>query len=209
MNTIDREVSQAVKNLSTLDRKAVPTASAMAVNRIAMRARSRSIKATSKEVKITQSILRDRVRVTKATHRSPVAYIRVKRHGVPAIAIGTARTQIKRKRGRMMISAERRDRRGRYKKREFAGYTSIRVGRHKFDNAFLQKMPSGAWHIMQRTSEARYPIKVCRVPIAEPITRAFKKNSEELMKTDMKKEIASAMKHRLRLIIRRGAARGN
>jgi hypothetical protein len=83
------------------------------------------------------------------------------------------------------------------------------VGRHRFDNAFLQKLKNGRWHIMQRTSDARYPIKVCKVPIVNEITKAFKKHSDELIRTDMKKELASAMQQQVRLVIRREVGRGN
>ncbi|WP_261890298.1 phage tail protein [Vibrio cortegadensis] len=42
MNNLDRELTQAVNNLSALQKSAVPKASAMAINRVATRAISRS-----------------------------------------------------------------------------------------------------------------------------------------------------------------------
>ncbi|MGI2897390.1 phage tail protein, partial [Vibrio alginolyticus] len=38
MNELDRQLATAVKNLSALDEKAVPSAASMAINRIAKRA---------------------------------------------------------------------------------------------------------------------------------------------------------------------------
>jgi len=209
MSNLDRELAQAVKNLSALQTSAVPKASAMAINRVAIRAISRSVIDTAKAVRIKQKVIRPRASVKKATGKMPVAYVRVRRFDVPAISIDTARTQIRRKRGQLQISRVNRGRNGRYQKREIAGNTAIVVGRHRFDNAFLQKLKNGRWHIMQRTSDARYPIKVCKVPIVNEITRAFKKHSDELIRTDMKKELASAMQQQVRLVIRREVGRGN
>ncbi|EKO3874573.1 phage tail protein [Vibrio metschnikovii] len=206
---IDQQLAQAVKNLSSLQSSAVPKASAMAINRVAQRAIVHSVKDTSKTVKVKQKTIRKRATISKATAKKPVAYVRVSRADIPAISIDTARTQIKRKRGKMQVSRGSRDGRGRYLKRSISGNTSIVVGRHRFPNAFLQRLKNGRWHIMQRTSESRYPIKVCKVPIAVEITTAFQRNSQRLMKTDMPKELSSAMQQQVRLIVRRGAARGN
>ncbi|HHK8526225.1 TPA: phage tail protein [Vibrio parahaemolyticus] len=207
-NQFDRELAQAVKNLSSLSEKAVPIASAMAINRIATRATSRSSKDTAKEVRVTQKLIRERARIIKATSRKPVAYVRVRGHNLPAIAIGQARTQIKSRKGVLQVSSAQRNQKGRFVKRSVSGNTAIRVGRHKFENAFLQKLPNGKWHIMQRTTEARYPIKVCSIPISQPIERHFKRHSSSLMKSDMPKELKYAMGQGVRLYIRREVGRG-
>lgn len=206
---LDRDLVRAVKNLSALQESAVPKASAMAINRIATRAISRSVKDTAQAVRIKQKVIRPRASVYKASAKRPVAYVRVRRYDVPAISIDTARTQIRQKKGKYMVSKAVRGKNGRFQKRELAGNTAIVVGRHKFENAFLQKLQNGRWHIMQRTSDARYPIKVCKVPIVREITRAFEKHSQSLMKTDMPKELVSAMKQQVRLVVRREVGRGN
>jgi hypothetical protein len=210
MNELDRQLATAVKNLSALDEKAVPRASSMAINRIASRAISHSVKETSKVVKVQQKVIRRYARVSKkASPTQPVAYVRVRRNDIPAIHIGDARTQIRRKKGRYQVQSATRGRDGRYTKREVSGFTSIRVGKHKFDNAFLQKLENGKWHIMQRTSDARYPIKMCAIPIKNEITTAFETNSKKLMNTDMPKELSYAMGQQIRLVIRREVGRGN
>jgi hypothetical protein len=209
MNSIDRDLALAVKNLSSLQKNAVPKASAMAVNRIATRAISRSVKDTAQAVQIKQKVIRPRATITRATQNRPVAYVRVRRFDVPAISIDTARTQIRRKRGQFLVSQAQRGSNGRYGKRQYSGYTAIKVGRHKFQNAFLQKLKNGRWHIMQRTSDRRYPIQVCKVPIVTQITTAFNKHSQALIQSDMKKELSSAMAQQVRLVIRRDVGRGN
>ncbi|MEJ2766977.1 phage tail protein [Photobacterium sp. MCCC 1A19761] len=209
MNQIDRQLAQAVKNLASLQGSAVPKASAMAINRVATRAISRSVKDTAKAVRIKQKVIRPRATIKKASSKMPVAYVRVRRFDVPAISIDTARTQIRRRQGRMQVSGVSRNSRGRFSQRQHSGNTAIVVGRHKFPNAFLQRLKNGRWHIMQRTSDSRYPIQVCKVPIVNEITRAFKQHSKKLMKTDMPKELSSAMGQQIRLIVRREAGRGN
>lgn len=69
MNSIDRELAVAVKNLSSLQSNAVPKASAMAINRVAARAVSRSVKDTAKAVRIKQKVIRPRASITKKGHR--------------------------------------------------------------------------------------------------------------------------------------------
>lgn len=206
---INRSLVHATKNLEILSKSAVPGASSMAINRVVTRAVSRSVKQTAKEVRVKQKVIRPRVRVQKASAKKPVAYVRVRRFDIPAISIDTARTQIRRRRGKFMVSQAVRGRNGRYQKREHAGKTAIKVGRHRFENAFLQRLKNGRWHIMQRTSDSRYPIQVCKVPIVQPITRAFRHHSQELYRTDMPKELQSAIGQKIRLEIRKGAARGN
>ncbi len=210
MNELDRQLATAVKNLSALDEKAVPRASSMAINRIATRAISHSVKDTSKAVKVQQKIIRRYARVSKkASPKQPVAYVRVRRTDIPAIYIGEARTQIRRKKGRYQVQSATRGNDGRYNKRDISGFTSIKVGKHKFNNAFLQKLENGKWHIMQRTSDARYPIKMCAIPIYKEITSAFETNCSRLIDKDMPKELMYAMGQQVRLIVRREVGRGN
>lgn len=210
MNEFDKQLTVAVKNLSALDKKAVPRASAMAINRVAKRAISHSVKDASKAVRLQQKIIRRYARVSrKATAKNPEANVRVRRTDIPAIYIGTARTQIRKRRGHYQVQRANRSSDGRYAKREISGFTSIKVGKHSFENAFLQKLKNGKWHIMQRTSDKSYPIKVCAIPINKEITSAFETNSKKLMKTDMPKELSYAIGQQIRLVIRREVGRGN
>ncbi|WP_417814570.1 phage tail protein [Thalassospira alkalitolerans] len=209
MSTIDDQLALAVKNLAGLQKSAVPRASAMAINRVATRAVVYSIKDAAKAIKVTQKVIKPRATVRRASAKRPVAYVRVRRNDLPAISIGTARTQVKRKKGRMQVSSAVRGERGRFAKRTLSGNTAIVVGRHKFENAFIQQLKNGRWHIMQRTSDRRYPIQVCKVPVSAEITSAFERHSARLMKSDMPKELASAMQQQVRLVVRRGAVRGN
>lgn len=203
MNNLDRQLATAVKNLSALDEKAVPRASAMAINRIVKRVISRSVKETSKEVDIQQKVIRKYVRISeRANPKKPESKVSLKRNGVNLTFIPKARNQIKRNRQSYKSRYEKQRQRSRK-------YSTIKVGKHKFDNAFLQKLSNGRWRIMQRSSDLRYPIELAKVPIATEITRSFVKNSNQLMQTDMPKELSYAIGQQIRLVIRRDVSRGN
>lgn len=208
MNELDRQLATAVKNLSALDEKAVPRASSMAINRIATRAISHSVKDTSKAVKVQQKSSDVTPEYPKSFAKAACCLCSSEAYRHPSYSHREARTQIRRK-GRYQVQSATRGKDGRYNKRDISGFTSIKVGKHKFDNAFLQKLENGKWHIMQRTSESRYPIKLCAIPIKNEITTAFEANSKKLMKTDMPKELTYAMSHQIRLVIRREVGRGN
>ncbi|MEY8204883.1 MAG: phage tail protein [Bermanella sp.] len=203
MTAIDKEVARAITNLNSISKTAVPRAGAQAINRVTKRVITHAIRDTSKDIAVTQKIIRKRVKQVKAKATRPVSFINLRRGDIPAISIGTARTQIKREGGNFLAGGSRRNSRGQFSKREHSGNTSIRVGRHVFKNAFLQKLKNGRWHIMERSSEARYPIKVASIPLAVPMTRRFKAHSQNLIYTDLPKELRSALKQQLRLIIKR------
>lgn len=203
MSYIDKELAQAINNLNRVSKTAVPKATSQSLNRVSKRIISRSVKDTANELKVTQKLVRTRVKHVKATARKPVSYIKLHRGKIPAIAIGAARTQVVRKRGQNLVSAVQRDKRGRYSQRQYSGNTSIKVGRYTFKNAFLQKLSNGRWHIMQRTNDPRYPIEVVALPLVKPITTAFQTHSQRLLASDMPKELKANLNNQLRLILKR------
>ncbi|ELO1825461.1 phage tail protein [Vibrio cholerae] len=203
MNHIDKQLANAVNNLRILDEKAVPRASAMAINRIVKRVISRSVKEVSQEVDIQQKVIRKYVRLTeRANQANPEAKVTLKRSGVNLTFITKAQNQVKRNRQAYKLSKEQ----NRLRRRK---YSTIRVGQHKFENAFIQQLDNGRWRIMQRSSSSRYPIKLAKVPISTEITRTVVNNSVQLMKSDMPKELASAIGQQIRLLVKKGASRGN
>ncbi|MEY8206096.1 MAG: phage tail protein, partial [Bermanella sp.] len=182
---------------------AVPRATAQAINRVTKRVVTLVVRDVAKEVKVPQKLIRQRLKHVKALYRRPVGYIHAARSRIPAIALGVARTQIRRQRGQFLVSQAGRNKQGRFTQRQHAGNTSIRVGRHVFPNAFLQKLKNGKWHIMHRSTDARYPIDVAAIPIAEPITRAVNKHANTVLQKHLPKELEAALKQQLRLVIKR------
>lgn len=79
----------------------------------------------------------------------------------------------------------------------------LRIGPFRFPGAFIQQLENGHWHVMRRTSRPRYPIEVVSIPLAAPLTTAFKDELPKLMESDMPKELRASLKNQLRLILKR------
>lgn len=72
-------LEQAIENLNSISKTAVPRASAQAVNRVANRAVSRSVAVVSKDTRVPRKLVKQRARVKRATVNKPRALIRVNR----------------------------------------------------------------------------------------------------------------------------------
>lgn len=179
-------LEQAIANLNSISKTAVPRASSQAVNRIAVRAIGRSSSVVSKDTRIQRKLIMQRSRLKKASVNNPVATLRVNRGDLPAIKLGAARVQLSRRIGRKNGSG-----------------SVLKIGRFSFPGAFIQQLANGRWHVMRRTGKARYPIEVVKIPLSVPLTDAFRDQLPKLMETDMPKEMASALKNQLRIIIKR------
>lgn len=181
-------LKQALNNLHELDRQLVPRALAQAVNRVARRVITRCTREVAKETSAPQKLVRQRVRLRPAMpgHADPTARLVVNRGDLPAINLGTARLQLSR---RKTVS-------GRHG-------SVLKIGRFTFRNAFIQQLANGRWHVLQRTSRSRYPVQVVKVPLSGPLTESYQKQSRQLMETDMPRELAAALKHQLRLYLRK------
>lgn len=70
-------LEQAIENLNSISKTAVPRASAQAVNRVANRAVSRSVAVVSKDTRVPRKLVKQRARVKRATVNRPRALIRV------------------------------------------------------------------------------------------------------------------------------------
>ena len=51
--------------------------------------------------------------------------------------------------------------------------------------------------------ENRYPIDVVKIPMAVPLTTAFKQNIERIRRERLPKELGYALQHQLRMVIKR------
>lgn len=179
-------LEQAIDNLNGISKTAVPRASAQAVNRVAGRAVSRSVRVVAKDTRVPQKLVRQRARIRKATSRKPRALIRVNRGNLPAIKLGVASVKLSRR------------------KRDKYGVRSVlAVGRFRFPGAFIQQLKNGRWHILRRTTKSRHPIEVVSIPLAVPLTEAFRQELPKLMDSDMPKELRASLKNQLRLILKR------
>lgn len=179
-------LEQLISNLDAVSKTAVPRAESQAVNRVASRAMSRSASEVSKKTRVPLKLVKGRAKLKKASPNRPIATIRVKRGNLPAINLGPVRLQVSRRNGA----------------RGGAG-SVLKVGRFSFPGGFVQQLSNGRWQVMRRTSKARYPIEVVKIPMAAPLTQAFMEQSRALIKSDMPKELASALNNQLRLVLKR------
>lgn len=177
-------IDKLTTTLDILDKKAIPRASNMAINRVATRVVSRSVSSVAKETKVPRKLVAQRVKLKKAFGERRTAVIKVNRGNLPVIKLGNARMQLSRK---------KRDR--------HATGSVLKVGKFTFRGAFIQQLKNGKWHVMQRSTKSRYPIDVVKIPMSAPLTEAFTQNSNDLMQSDMGKEFSQALKRQMMLIV--------
>lgn len=180
-----RGLEQAIANLNSISKTAVPRASSQAVNRIAVRAIGRSSSLVSRDTRVPRKLVIQRSKLKKASVNNPVATLRVNRGDLPAIKLGAARIQLSRRIGRTRDAD-----------------SVLKIGKFTFPHAFIQQLANGRWHVLRRTGKSRYPIEVVRIPMSVPLTTAFRSELPKLMATDMPKEMATALKNQLRIILK-------
>ncbi|MDR3431047.1 MAG: phage tail protein [Rouxiella aceris] len=179
-------LEQAIANMNSISSTAVPRASAQAVNRVVGRAVSRSSSTVSKETKVPRKLVMQRAKLKKATMNRPIATLKINRGNLPAIKLGAAQMRISRRQGNVRGQG-----------------SVLKIGRFTFRNAFIQQLANGRWQVLQRSGKSRYPIDVVKIPLTTPLTEAYTAETNRLMQSDMPKEMASALKNQLRLIIKR------
>ncbi|EHW61483.1 prophage minor tail Z family protein [Escherichia coli DEC10A] len=186
-------LEQAVENLSRISRTAVPGAAAMAINRVASSAISQSVSQVARETKVRRKLVKERARLKRATVKNPQA--RIKLPGdLPVIKLGNAR---------VVLSRRRRRKKGQRSSLKGGGSVLV-VGNRRIPGAFIQQLKNGRWHVMQRVAgKNRYPIDVVKIPMAVPLTTAFKQNIERIRRERLPKELGYALQHQLRMVIKR------
>lgn len=181
-DSLDRDVQKLARKLSSISKSAIPKADFSALKKTANQIKSKVTKDVAGEVQVQQKHIRKRlytkVKVTKDYRRGRItAY----RRDIPAISLGVATSLVKSRRGQRLISQASRDSKGRFTRREFAGNTSIKVGRRTYNDAFINPV-NGKWQIMRRKTAKRYPVEVLTVKIAPAVDRFLPSRSREIMK---------------------------
>ncbi|EEZ1123364.1 phage tail protein [Escherichia coli] len=183
-------LEQAVENLSRISKTAVPGASAMAINRVASSAISQSASQVARETRVRRKLVKERARLKRATVKNPQARIK----DLPVIKLGNAR---------VVLSRRRRRKKGQRSSLKGGGSVLV-VGNRRIPGAFIQQLKNGRWHVMQRVAgKNRYPIDVVKIPMAVPLTTAFKQNIERIRRERLPKELGYALQHQLRMVIKR------
>ncbi|EFP0229051.1 phage tail protein, partial [Escherichia coli] len=164
-------LEQAIDNLSRVRKNAIPAASAMTINRVATTAINQSSSQVARETRVRRKLVKERSRLKRATVRNPQARIKVNRGDLPVIKLGNAR---------VVLSRRRRRKKGQRSSLKGGGSVLV-VGNRRIPGAFIQQLKNGRWHVMQRVAgKNRYPIDVVKIPMAVPLTTAFKQNIERI-----------------------------
>ena len=193
---LDAQVRKLEKKLMSLDDKQARNARNRALNRSSKRLATLVSRETAKTERLKVGLIKKKIRISQYKARG-LAVVAVGRTAIPAIQIGIARSQVKRRKGKNLVSQVRRGERGRFAKREHSGNTAIKVGRHTFHNAFLQRLESGRWHIMHRTSDSRYPIDIAKIEIEKTITNANTKFSKQVIDEYLPQLLIKDMNYRI------------
>lgn len=165
-----------------------------ASDRVASSAISQSASQVARETKVRRKLVKERARLKRATVKNPQARIRVNRGDLPVIKLGNAR---------VVLSRRRRRKKGQRSSLKGGGSVLV-VGNRRIPGAFIQQLKNGRWHVMQRVAgKNRYPIDVVKIPMAEPLTTAFKQNIERIRRERLPKELGYALQHQLRMVIKR------
>lgn len=193
----DEATKKARRILSELDNKQLRNAQRRVFKRIVSKASSMVSRDVAKSERLPVKILRERVRLRQFVSKDNAsAQVRVYRNRVPAIRLGLASSNLG-KRGAAVTSAPVRLANGQFGKREIAGQTSMKVGKLTFRGVFLQKLKSGKWHVLQRTSDARYPIEVVGADIEVPITSSAKRNFENAILNELPNAMLRELVYRI------------
>ncbi|KJM58620.1 tail protein [Pluralibacter gergoviae] len=188
-------LAQVIENLNSLDRNMVPKASVWAINRVATSAVSRAVRVVAREVIVGDNrvkglpvrIIRQRVKLSKASTSGKKCRIRVNRGNLPAKNLGDVQVRLTRKKGALLKKG-----------------SVLKVGKYLFRDAFLQQLANGRWQVMRRINgRSRYPIDVVKVPLVKPLTDAFEIEKKRMLADDMPKQLAAALRQQLRLYFKR------
>lgn len=120
--------------------KQVEIASARALNKTALWLRTQTTREVSKQKRIPQKLIRERLQILRANRKQLTAFIKAKLYGIRPEKLGTIRQTKK----------------------------GTQVKSHTFDGAFVAQMPKAEQaSIYKRKSKARLPIRSMRIPIAD------------------------------------------
>ncbi|WP_242365544.1 phage tail protein [Yersinia enterocolitica] len=178
-------LKEAVEALTQISRFAVPKAQVQAVNRVAKRVVSRSLRVAAKEIVagdnqhkgIPLRAIRRRPRLRQASLVKPRASIFVNRQPLTAIKLLS-----------VSPTAPLRGKRGK----------ALKIGPYRFRNGFIAQAPNGYWQIFERVGQARNPIRVIKIEVADTLSQVFISQTTEQMKVEMPKELGYALNYQLR-----------
>lgn len=156
--------------------KVMKKAQTMALNKTMAKVKTGTIRDTAKAVGIKQKFVRQRVYFKgrlRARTKSLEAVLLVKHPGIPITEIGNVVSTLRTRRS--------------------AG--GLKVGKHRFPNAFVQQVASGKWLAFQRKGRSRYPIEELRIQLIPHANRSAQNALVRIGKREYPVELNRAMRY--------------
>lgn len=173
--SIERDLQQLHTNINKVTRE-VSKHGAKAINKLAGNAMKNATKTVAKDIGVPIKTIRTRAKLmVKATSSKPTAYIRVNRTHMPAVRL------FENKRNKMWV-----------------GRGGVIIGKYAIKRGFIQTLKNGRKHVMQREGKARYGIDVVKIPLATPLTQAFRQ-ALSTYQQDIRKELGANLQAAFKL----------
>lgn len=186
--SLDKQIAQAVNRLTAISKKAVPMATARAINKMGTTAERQTAKDVGKAENVPQKIIRQRITaIKKSSARDLRRRVRLRRFDIPAVLLGKARQT------RRGVSVRQRRFNGAFLADGSKGFGKYRPSRHRQGGRAYQDTSLRSQQVLQRTGKGRYPLQVVTVPIEKPITEQFERNVTQAYARDLAPELAQQL----------------
>ncbi|EKO3392590.1 phage tail protein [Vibrio fluvialis] len=199
MNTLnlDSQIKSAIHRLSAVSKRAVPVATARAINKMSTMAERQTAKDVAKSENMPQKLVRQRIAaIKKSNARDLRRRVRLRRSDVPAVQLGKVRQT------RRGVSVRQRRFNGAFLADGSKGFGKYRPARHRQGGRAYQDTSLRSQQVLQRTGKGRYPLQVVTVSIEKPITEQFERNVTQAYARNLGPELALQLGRELNKISR-------
>lgn len=197
MSSLERQIQTSIQRLALVSKRAVPVATARAINRMATTAERQTAKDVAKSENMPQKLIRQRITaIKKSNARDLRRRVRLRRSDIPAILLGKSRQT------RRGVSVRQRRFNGAFLADGSKGFGKYRYARHRQGGSSYLNTSLRSQQILQRTGKGRYPIQVVTVSIETPITEQFERNVTQAYTRSLPSELAQQLGRELSKINR-------
>ncbi len=177
-NDIQSQVRDVNRNLRKT-KQLIRAGASSALNKVAVRSKSRVVKLVSSDVKVQQKHVRKRVYIKRSNSKSLTAKLTTYRRDIPVISLGPAQTRLTKNK------------------------STLKVGSKSYPGAFINRTRFGSWQVMKRKTKKRYPLEVLKIPISKSVDR----HASKTVRRQMIKEYPRISQHEIDFRLKKHANR--
>lgn len=187
MSSIDAQIRELEGKLNAIKSIDVPRASSSALNKVSAKIKTRVVRGTAKETKVSAKHVRKRVYIRKSKVKTQRAKVKVYIRDISAISLlnnpklGPTKRKVA---GKKLTNA-------------FIADGSRGKGRYKRGSGF-QKTSLKNKQVLRRATDSRYPLEAVGVNIRKAATRITKKVTQRVMKEEFQILYARDLNFRLK-----------